>query len=324
LYDKLKEINGMNTNMADIKIFSGIGSTIFTKKICEHLNIDIGKSYTKIFSDGNLFIKILENVRGLNVFVVQSCSMNPNNDFMELLFFIDALKRASASSVTAIIPYFSYAKGDKKDEPRVSIRAKVCADCLESAGVDRILTMDLHSPQIQGFFKKPVDHLYGVQILCDYFLEKNINNLVVVSPDSGFAKNARIYAKKLSASIAIGDKTRTGHDEKAKIINIVGEVENKNALIVDDFTISCGTLSDIAKELKEKGAKEIYACVSHSVLNESGIELLNKSCIKELIITDTVEKKNKHEKIRTVSVSGLFAKAIENIHNGESLSELFE
>jgi ribose-phosphate pyrophosphokinase len=310
----------------NIKVFAGMASTVFTKKICEHLSVEIGKSYTIKFSDGNLFVKISENVRGTDVFIIQSNGKNPNDDFMELLFMIDAFKRSSASSITAVIPYFSYAKGDKKDEPRVSIRARVCADCLESAGADRILTMDLHSPQIQGFFKKPVDHLYGKHTLCNYIKQKNIEDLVIVSPDTGFAKNARMYGDIIGAPVAIGSKIRTSHDEKARVIDIIGNVNGKNAVIVDDFTISCGTLTDTARVLKENGAKEIYACVSHAVLSASGLELLENSCIKELIITDTVENDEvfRHKKIKVVSVAGLFAKAILNIHNGDSLSELFE
>lgn len=177
-----------------IKIFSGSSSINFAKKMCKHLGTEVGQSKTIIFSEGNTFVQILEKVRDKDVYIVQTIGLHPNDDFMELLFLIDAFNRASAASVTAIIPYFSYAKGDKKDEPRVSIRARVCADCLEITGVDRIITMDLHSPQIQGFFKKPVDHLYGMPTLCKYIKSKKLDNLVVVSPDAGFAKNARSYA----------------------------------------------------------------------------------------------------------------------------------
>ena len=316
----------MNPNESEIKIFSGFASTGFTKKICENLSIDIGKSYTKKFSDGNLFVKIEENVRGSDVFIVQSNSRNPNDDFMELLFLIDAFRRSSAGSITAVIPYFNYSKGDKKDEPRVSIRARVCADCLETAGVDRILTMDLHSAQIQGFFKKPVDHLYGMYTLCDYIRQKNIENSVIVSPDAGFAKTAYMYGDILKVPVIICNKIRMAHDEKAKIIDINGEVSGKNAFIVDDFTISCGTLDDTARKLKEKGADKIYACVSHCLLSNAGLDILEKSILEELIITDTINDEVilKHGKIRVVSVAGLFARAIKNIHFGESLSGLFK
>jgi ribose-phosphate pyrophosphokinase len=321
-----KETEMVPDEMPNIKIFSGKDSRTFSQNICGYLSIAMGKSYTIKFSDGNIFVKIMENVRGSNVFFVQSCSKNPNDDFMELLFMIDAFKRASANTVTAVIPYFSYAKGDKKDEPRVSIRARACADCLETTGVDRILTMDLHSPQIQGFFKKPVDHLYGIPTLCEFIKNENLGSLVAVSPDSGFAKNAHTYGKLLGVPVAIGYKIRTSHDEKAKVASITGDVKNKNALIVDDFTISCGTLADTARVLKENGAKEIFACVSHAVLKESGLKLLSDSDIKRLYITDTVENADvsKHPKIKIVSVAALFAKAISKIHHGESISELFE
>jgi ribose-phosphate pyrophosphokinase len=237
-----------------------------------------------------------------------------------MLFTIYKLK------LTAIIPYFSYAKGDKKDEPRVSIRARVCADCLEITGVDRIITMDLHSPQIQGFFKKPVDHLYGMPTLCKYIKSKKLDNLVVVSPDAGFAKNARSYANLLRASVAIGDKTRMCHDEKAEILNIIGDVKGKNAVIVDDFTISCGTLIETARALRNNGAKKVIACVSHALLGDKGLKALDESVIEELIITDTVENKKAfaHPKVTVISVAKLFADAVRIIHNRESLSNLFD
>jgi len=309
-----------------IKIFAGSSSVNFAEKMCRYLGAELGKSQTIKFSEGNTFVKILEKVRDKDVYIVQTIGVNPNDDFMELLFWIDAFKRSSASSVTAIIPYFSYAKADKKDEPRVSIRARVCADCLEITGVDRIVTMDLHSPQIQGFFKKPVDHLYGFPILCEYIKSKKLENIVVVSPDVGFAKNARNFATILKAPVAIGDKIRVDHDEKAQILEIIGDVRGKNAVIVDDFTISCGTLVDTARALKENGAEKIYACVSHALLQEKGLKALEESEIEELIITDTVENPIvfEHPKVRVVSVAPLFAEAVRIIHNRESLSRLFE
>jgi len=298
----------------------------FAEKMCSYLGTELGKSQTIKFSEGNTFVKILEKVRDKDVYIVQTIGMSPNDEFMELLFWIDAFKRSSASSVTAIIPYFSYAKGDKKDEPRVSIRARVCADCLEITGVDRIVTMDLHSPQIQGFFKKPVDHLYGFPILCEYIKSKNIENLVVVSPDAGFAKNARKFATILKAPVAIGNKIRTDHDEKAQVLEIIGDVKGKNAVIVDDFTISCGTLADTARALKENGAGKIYACVTHALLRDNGLKKLEESEIEELIITDTVENPQVfgHPKVKVVSVAPLFAEAVKIIHSRESLSLLFD
>ncbi|MHB1485269.1 MAG: ribose-phosphate diphosphokinase [Saccharofermentanales bacterium] len=316
----------MSNEGIGIRIFAGSSSIRFAENMCKFLGTEIGQAQTIKFSEGNTFVKILEKVRDKDVYIVQTIGLQPNDDFMELLFWIDAFKRASASSVTAIIPFFSYAKGDKKDEPRVSIRARVCADCLEITGVDRIITMDLHSPQIQGFFKKPVDHLYGMQILCEYIKAKRLKNLVVVSPDIGFAKSARNYAKLLDASVAIGDKTRKSHDENAEILEIIGDVKGKNAIIVDDFTLSCGTLVDTARVLKENGALKIYACVTHALLREKGLKALDESPIEELIITDTVENQEAfmHPKVKVVSVAPFFAKAVEIIHNKDSLSQLFE
>lgn len=316
----------MSRDEIGIKIFAGSSSIGFAEKMCSYLGTEMGRAETIIFTEGNTFVKIQEQVRDKDVYIVQTIGPRPNNDFMELLFWIDAFKRSSAASVTAIIPYFSYAKGDKKDEPRVSIRARVCADCLEVCGVDRIITMDLHSPQIQGFFKKPVDHLYGMPILCDYIKEMNIDNLVVVSPDTGFAKNARKYATALNCPVAIADKIRRGHDEHAEILEIIGSVEGRNALIVDDFTITLGTLAETAKALKKHGAQKIYACVSHALLKEKGLKLLESSCIEELITTDTVENPAAfaHAKVKIVSVSSLFARAVKIIHDRQSLSQLFE
>ncbi len=261
-------------NDSEIKIFPGSASIPFTRKICDYLNVPIGKCETTVFSEGNLYVKIGEKVRGMDVYIVQTIGLDPNNEFTELLFWVDAFKRSGVNSVTAIIPYFSYAKADKKDEPRVSIRARVCADCLEVTGVDRVVTMDLHSPQIQGFFRKPVDHLYAANIFCARISAMNIGNYVIVSPDEGFAKNARYYSNKLRVPLVIGNKQRLYHDEKAEIMGIIGSVEGKNAVIVDDFTMSCGTLTEIAKILKDKGAKDIYAFVSHTLLSEKGTEAL--------------------------------------------------
>lgn len=288
--------------------------------------MEVAQSQTIVFSEGNTFVRILEKVRDKDVFIVQNIGLDPNDDFMELTFWIDVFRRSSANSITAIIPYFSYAKGDKKDEPRVSIRARVCADCLEITGVDRIVTMDLHSPQIQGFFKKPVDHLYGMPILCDYIRSKNIENLVIVSPDVGFAESARKFATALKAPVAIGDKVRSAHDEKAEVLEIIGDVKGKNAIIVDDFTISCGTLVDTARVLKENGVGKVYACVSHALLREQGLEALNASEIEELIITDSVENEKvfQHPKVKVITVAPLFAEAIRIIYDKESLSQLFE
>jgi len=307
------------------KIFAGRSSKIFAHKICDYLGTRLGESETIKFSEGTLFIKALEKVRGKDVYVIQTVGTSPNDEFMELLFYIDALKRASANSVTAIMPYFAYAKGDKKDEPRVSIRARVCADCLEAAGVDRVVTMDLHSPQIQGFFKKPVDHLYAMAALCKEVKQLNIDNMVVVSPDTGFTKNARKYAKELGAGLAIGDKVRRDHTETAEVMDIIGEVSGQNALIVDDFTISCGTLASTARFLKDKGANRILACVSHCVMSKKALDELTNSPIEKVFITDTVENPEafQHPKVVMVSMAPVFGDAIRIIHQKESISELF-
>lgn len=310
----------------EIKIFAGSSGSTFAKRMCSYIGVSLGKSEVIKFSDGNIFVKIGETVRDKDVYLVQPIGMKPNDEFTEILFWMDAFKRASANSVTAIIPYYGYAKGDKKDEPRVSIRARVCAECIELAGADRIVTMDLHSPQIQGFFKKPVDHLFAMPVLCDYINDLKIEDFVVVSPDAGFAKRARKFASNLKATVAIGDKTRIAHDEKAEVLEIIGNVEGKNALIVDDFTISGGTLVDLSRTLKERGVKKIYACLSHLLITEQGIKKLNESPIDCLISTDSVDNPNVKlsDKIKIVSVAPLFAEGIKRIHNRESVSPLFE
>ena len=286
----------------------------------------LGILRSSIFSDGNIFLRIKETVRNKDVYVVQPIGMNPNQEFVEILFWMDALKRASANSVTAIIPYFSYAKGDKKDEPRVSIRARVCAESIELAGADRIVTMDLHSPQVQGFFKKPVDHLLSLPIICEYVKGLDImHNICVVSPDAGYAKMARKYADYLHAPVAIGDKTRYSHNETAKILNVIGDVKGKNCMIVDDFSVSGGTLVDIARALKANGAKRIIACLSHVIVREKGVKAIEESPIEMLIGTDSVKNPYilKSEKFISISVAPLFAEAVLRIHEKESLSPLF-
>src|SRR5438132_4356550 len=309
----------------EMLVFAGSGSRKLTARICDYLRIPQGKNETLHFSDGNLFVRVLENVRGRHVYVVQSTAYPANDNFMELLFWIDAFKRASAASVTAIVPYFSYQKGDKKDEPRVSIRARVCADAIEAAGADRVVTMDLHAPQIQGFFHLPVDNLYALPVVVDRILSKGLEDIIVVSPDVGFAKQARRYASLLGTSMAIADKERIAHDEKASILQIIGNVKGKTAVVVDDFTITCGTLTRVSETLIEQGAKAVYAVVTHGVLTAGSVERIDKSPIKQLLITDTVENQpvTFSPKIEVVSVASLFAEAIKRIHNRESISEMF-
>ncbi len=309
----------------DVVIFAGSSSRTLTDRICVHLNTLPGRNETKIFSEGNTFVRVLENVRGREAFIVQSTVFPTNDSFMELLFWIDALKRASAASVTAVIPYFSYAKGDKKDEPRVSIRARVCADCIEAAGADRVVTMDLHAPQIQGFFRIPVDNLYALPILCDHIRSLNLPNLVVVSPDAGFVKAARRYSSYLGASLAIANKERPDHTENAEVLEIIGNVEGKTALIVDDFTISGGTLAEVARRLIEAGAVEVYAMVTHGVFTPGSVEKIEASPLKKLFFTDTIETHpvELSPKMEVVSVSSLLAEAIKRIYTHESISGMF-
>jgi len=267
-----------------------------------------------------------ETVRDRDIFLVQPIGMQSNDEFVEILFWMDAFKRANALTCTLVMPYFGYGKGDKKDEPRVSIRARVCAECIELAGADRAVVMDLHAAQVQGFFKKPVDHLLSLPIMCEYVKGLDImDDICVVSPDAGFAKTARRYADYLHCSVAIGDKMRYGHDENAHVLSIIGDVKGKNCMIVDDFTVSGGTLVDMAHALKERGAKRIIACLSHVVLREKGMRAIEESPIEMLIGTDSVQNPYlaKSTKFVTVSVAPLFAEAVLRIHEKESVSPLF-
>lgn len=309
----------------DILVFSGSGSPRLTTAICDHLGIEPGVGQTLKFSDGNVFVRIGQNVRGRHVYIVQSTVFPANDNFMELLFWIDAFRRASAASVTAVIPYFSYAKGDKKDEPRVSIRARVCADAIEAAGAHRAIMLDMHAPQIQGFFGIPVDDLYAVPVLVDAIRELDLTDLVVVSPDAGFAKKARMYAKRLGASMAIADKERIDHSESARVIDLIGEVAGRTALIVDDFTASAGTLVEVAECLVSRGADTVYAAVSHGVFCGDAMQRLDTSPIVRLLTTDTVENHpvELSSKVQIVSVAPLFGEAIRRIHQRESVSVLF-
>lgn len=309
----------------EIIVLGGSASPKLTANICQHLGVEPADRYVHTFSEGSTFVRVGVNVRGRRVYLVQSTIFPTNDHFMELLFWIDALKRASAEEITVIMPYFAYAKGDKKDEPRVSIRARVCADAIEVAGARRVVTMDLHSPQIVGFFRVPVDDLYALPVLCEAIERKNLSDLVVVSPDMGFVKQARKYATYLKAPLAIGDKERKAHDERAEVLEIIGDVAGKTALIVDDFTISAGTLVEAADRLMEQGAKEVCAAVSHGVFAKGSMERIMQSSIKELLVTDSIETQPVEfcDKIEVVSVAPLFAEAIRRIHNRESISVLF-
>lgn len=310
----------------DVMVFGGSGSPQLTRRICDYLSIQPRRSETIRFSEGNLFVRILENVRGRDVYLVQSTAYPANDNFMELLFWIDAFKRASAERLTVIMPYFSYAKGDKKDEPRVSIRARVCADTIEAAGADRVVTIDLHAAQIQGFFRVPVDDLYAMPVLAEAIRKRGLDDIVVVSPDSGFVRKARLFATYLKASLAIGDKERSGHDERAEVQQVIGDVRGRTAVVVDDFTISGGTLIDVAVKLMELGAREVCAAITHGVFSQGSMEKIEASPIRTLFVTDTVETQPValSPKVEVVSVAPLLGEAIRRIHNRESISILFE
>jgi ribose-phosphate pyrophosphokinase len=309
-----------------IFIVSGSASRKLTENICRHLGVTPAKGETVRFSEGTLFVRVLETVRGRRVYIIQSTAHPANDNFMELLFWIDALKRAGASSVTVVMPYFSYAKGDKKDEPRVSIRGRVCADAIEAAGADRVIAMDLHAQQVQGFFRIPVDNLYALPVICERVRQEKLKNLVVVSPDVGFAKMAKWYASCLEAPLAVSYKERVDHNETPGVFEVVGDVSGKTALVVDDFTTSCGTLVEAAVKLTERGAKGVYAAVSHGLFGAKGsMEKLDQSPIKKLFITDTVEGQPAafSKKVEVLSVAPLFAEAIRRMHSNESVSSMF-
>jgi ribose-phosphate pyrophosphokinase len=310
----------------DPLVFAGSASPLLTAAICRELGIEVGAGEVVRFSEGTLFVRVLENVRGRNVYLVQSTVFPTNANFMELLFWVDAFSRASADSVTVVIPYFSYAKGDKKDEPRVSIRARVCADAIEVAGADRVVTLDLHAPQIQGFFRIPVDDLYAMPYLCRAVERAGLRDPVVVSPDAGFAKRARRFAHRLGAPLAIADKVREGHGETAELVEVIGEVAGRDAIVVDDFTISAGTLVEAAEQLIARGARSVIAAVTHGVFAEGSMERLDRSPIERLIVTDSIETQpvRLSEKVTVVPVAPLFAEAITRIHRRESISVLFQ
>jgi len=307
-------------------IFTGNANPKLAKKICQHLKIKLGKALVGRFSDGEVRVKIEDNVRGRDVFVIQPTCPPVNENLMELLIMLDALRRASARRITAVIPYFGYARQDRKDQPRVPITAKLVANLLTIAGASRILTLDLHAGQIQGFFDIPLDHLYAVNVFIEYFKKLKIkNNLVVVSPDVGGIKMARAYAKRFKASLAIVDKRRNSPDS-TEVMHLLGEVKGKTAILVDDLIATGSSLVEAAKVLKEKGAKKIYACVTHGVLSGDAVKKLESSFIDFLVITDSIplppEKKSR--KIKVVSVAGLFAEAIKRVHLEKSISILFK
>jgi ribose-phosphate pyrophosphokinase len=307
-----------------VKIFSGTANESLARAICKSVGCELGKCTIKPFPDGETFVKIEENVRGEEVFVVQPTSPPTNHNLMELFIMIDALRRASAKRITAVMPFYGYARQDRKDQPRVPITAKLVANLLVAAGANRILTMDLHAQQIQGFFDIPVDHLYAAPVMYDYLKKKKLTDLVVVSPDTGGLKMAHAYSQVLEAGLAIVAKRRKSATE-VESLAVIGDIKGKNILLVDDLTETAGTLTTAAALLKKKGARQIIACVSHAILNDTGIERLRKSVIDELITTDTVQRPAiDGVKITTLSVAGLLGEAIKRIHNNSSVNSLFE
>lgn len=312
--------------MDGLKIFSGNSNAALSQEITSYFDIELGKANVTTFSDGEIMVEIQENVRGMDVFIVQSTCDPVNKHLMELLIIIDALKRASAERITAAIPYYGYARQDRKVAPRVPITAKLVADLLTTAGADRILTMDLHAGQIQGFFNIPVDNLFASPIMLKYIREKyDGNNLVIVSPDAGGVERARNMAKTLGAGLAIIDKRRLRANE-AEIMNIIGDIDGKHALILDDMVDTAGTLTKAADALCSRGAASIAACCTHPVLSGAAIDKIKASCLEELIVANTIPLTTRAQslpKIKVLSIAGLFAEAIKRIHNNDSVSSLF-
>ncbi len=309
-----------------LKIFSGASNLPLSREICGHLAVPLGNANVKTFSDGEIMVEIGENVRGRDVYIIQSTCAPSNNNLMEMLVMTDALKRASAASITAVIPYFGYARQDRKVAPRTPITSKLVADLISVAGMDRLVTMDLHAGQIQGFFNIPVDHLYAAPVLLDDLKERfDDRRLVVVSPDAGGTERARAFAKRLDAGLAIIDKRRSGPNV-SEVMHIIGDVSGQTCVIVDDMIDTAGTLCQAAQALKEKGAKEIFACASHAVLSGPALERIDNSCLKEVVVTNTIplgEKTKLCSKLRVLSVAELLAEAIRRIHGDESVSSLF-
>jgi ribose-phosphate pyrophosphokinase len=307
-----------------VKIFTGTSNPPLANAIAASIGVELGKSLVTSFPDGETFVKIEENVRGEDVFVVQSTSPPTNHHLMEMFIMMDALRRASASRITAVLPFYGYARQDRKDQPRVPITAKLVANLLVAAGANRVLTMDLHAQQIQGFFDIPVDHLYAAPVMYEYLKTKKLDDLVVVSPDVGGLKMAHAYSQVLNGGLAIVAKRRKSAAE-VESIAVIGEIRGKNVLMVDDLTETAGTLTNAAALLRKKGAKKVYACVSHAILNDLGIERLRKSRIDELITTDTVLRPAiDGVRITTLSVAGLLGEAIKRIHSNSSVTSLFE
>jgi len=309
----------------ELKLISGNSNIPLAKEICDHLGIALGAATVSAFSDGEILVRIEENVRGMDVFVVQSCSDPVNKHVMELLIMIDALKRSSARRITAVIPYYGYARQDRKDQPRVPVTAKLVADLITTAGAHKVVTVDLHAGQIQGFFNIPVDHLYATPVLLNHLRSMDLKDLVVVSPDAGGVERARAFAKRLNASLAIIDKRREGPNQ-AKIMNIVGDVDNRDVLLLDDMIDTAGTITQGAQACADKGARRVLAGCTHAILSGPALQRLNDSVLGQVIVTNTVPLAGKEQtckKIEVLSVAPLLGEAIRRIHNEESVSSLF-
>jgi len=312
--------------MNRLSIFSGNANPELAKNICDKLNISLTDVLVSRFSEGEIRVEIKDNIRGKDVFIVQPTCPPANDNLMELLILIDAARRASAQRITAVIPYYGYARQDRKDQPRVPITAKLVANLIVAAGATRVLTMDLHASQIQGFFDIPVDHLYGINVLCDYFKLKKMKNLVVVSPDVGGIKMARAYAKRLNAGLAIVDKRRNSPDSTS-VMHILGNVRGKTAILVDDICATAGSIIEAIAALKKKGVQDVYAAITHGILSGPAIKRIKEcSHLKELVITDSIPltKEKQISKIKSVSVASLLAEAIQRIHDEKSISCLFD
>ncbi len=309
----------------ELKIFSGNANPALAHEICAYLGQKLGEATVSSFSDGEIRVKVDENVRGADVFVVQSTCQPVNDSLLELLIIIDALKRSSANRITAVIPYFGYGRQDRKDQPRVPISAKLVADLISTAGADRVLTMDLHAGQIQGFFNVPVDHLYALPVLLDYITKKKISDLVVVSPDAGGVERARAFAKRLQANLAIIDKRREGPNQ-AQIMNIIGDVQGKSVMLLDDMIDTAGTIVQGAQACADKGAREVWAACTHAVLSGPALDRITKSCLSQVVVTNTIPLRGKEQacpKLHQLSVAPLLGEAIRRIHEDESVSSLF-
>lgn len=307
------------------KIFTGTANPALAEAICKNLDVPLGQAMLGRFSDGEIYFQILENVRGADVFVVQPCHYPVDNHLLELLLMIDAFKRASAWRITAVLPYYCYARQDRKDKPRVPISAKLVADLLETAGASRALTLDLHAPQIQGYFDVPVDHLYASPVLVEHFKHLKLENLTVVSPDAGGVERARFFAKRLDAPLAIVDKRRVDVDV-SEVMHLIGDVKGRSTLIVDDIIDTAGTLVKTADALIKEGATQVYAACTHAVLSGPAVERIAQSRITEVVATDSVpltDAARAMKKIRVLSVADLLARGIRSIHEETSISELF-